>query len=393
MAKNNNYDFVISGAGLVGAITSLQLSKIGYRCCLIEKTSISKDTSFNNFAPLSLNYRSFLILKNFGLWDDISKYSYAITNLNLKSFNSFNRLSFESKDIGIDALGFVVDRRMLLSTFTKYIADSSNIDILQDDYIDDITLQETNNLNIYSQLNSGHKIKSKFLIVSDGIDSRIKNILNIKSHAIDYSQISYVYNTDGSFKKNTAIQIFNKYGIFAGIPSTDNRFNLILSINKEFENMFSKNNKPDTDLLEKIFKGYASNFHNLDFVSKYPLVTSRAIDIVKDNILLLGNSSQLLHPVGAQGFNLALRNVEQLIKCMDEDSDFVNLSDSINTDRESIFSNVDFATNIFANTRTTSRIISLVACNLVKSSSFMHTKFLENILGINNHPYLSIGSK
>ena len=66
---NKKYDFIISGAGLVGAISALQLSRKGYNCCLIEKNHLSLKKTFKDFAPLSLNYRSFLILKNFGLWD------------------------------------------------------------------------------------------------------------------------------------------------------------------------------------------------------------------------------------------------------------------------------------------------------------------------------------
>ena len=35
--------------------------------------------------------------------------------------------------------------------------------------------------------------------------------------------------------------------------------------------------------------------------------TSRASNIERENILLLGNSSYLIHTVGAQGYNLALK--------------------------------------------------------------------------------------
>ena len=75
---NKKYDFLISGAGLVGALTALQLSKNGYSCCLIEKNNLSKSSTLKNYAPLSLNYRSFLILKKFGLWDQVEKFAYPI---------------------------------------------------------------------------------------------------------------------------------------------------------------------------------------------------------------------------------------------------------------------------------------------------------------------------
>ena len=78
---NKNYDFIISGAGLVGGISALQLSRKGYDCCLIEKNYLPIQKTLKDFAPLSLNYRSFLILKKFGLWDEISEYALSLIHI------------------------------------------------------------------------------------------------------------------------------------------------------------------------------------------------------------------------------------------------------------------------------------------------------------------------
>ena len=166
-----------------------------------------------------------------------------------------------------------------------------------------------------------------------------------------------------------------------------------MSINNNYREKIFKDDTPKINLLQSIFRGYADNLHDLSFVSKYELVTSRANEIIRDNILLLGNSSQLLHPVGAQGFNLALRNVDDMINCILADSCFKNLRNLIDLERNSTFSYVDFATNILANNRIPSRIVSTVAFKLLKSSTIIKSKFIETILGIKNYPYLSIGVK
>ncbi len=390
---NKKYDFLISGAGLVGALTALQLAKHGYSCCLIEKNNLSKSSTFKNYAPLSLNYRSFLILKKFGLWDQVEKYAYPIKKLKLKSFSSLNRLSFESTDIGLNNLGYVVDRRSLLSTFLNALTQSPKVDIIENNYIKDIEIESSKNNCISSKIESGKTIETNYLIVSDGADSRIKNILNIDSEIIDYSQSSYIYNVKADFEENTAIQIFNRYGIFAAIPYEKDYLSIVLSLDDKYEEKYFNDSKPNEDLICTIFKKYIKNISNFEFVSKYSLITSRANNIIKDNILLLGNSSQLLHPVGAQGFNLALRNLETLLNCIQADSDLSNVSSLINFDRKSAFSNVDYATNIFANNMLLSKIITFTTYNLVKSSPVLKTKFLEKILGLEGYPYLSIGTK
>ena len=389
---SKKYDFVISGAGLVGVLTAMQLSRNGYSCCLIEKKNLCKTNTYNDYAPLSLNYRSFLILKSFGLWHLIKDYAYPVKKLQIKSFNSLNRLSFESKDIGLDVLGYVVDRRLLLATFIEVIRKESKINIIENDHILDLETKKDSKYT-KSHLISKEVIESKYIIVSDGADSKIKNILNIESGVIDYSQSSYIYNAKGSFINNSALQIFNKYGIFAAIPYGTDSLNLVLSINNKYEDKFFSDEKVNIDILDNIFKGYVKKIYDLNFVSKYPLVTTRANQVIKDNIILLGNSSQLLHPVGAQGFNLALRNIDSFMKNTKKESSFDNLSDHINIDRESVFSSIDFATNILANNRGPSKILTFAACNLIKSSPLLQLKFLEKILGIYNYPYLSVGVK
>ena len=389
---NKKYDFMISGAGLVGALTAMQLSKNGYSCCLLEKKNLCKTNAYNDYAPLSLNYRSFLILKNFWLCHLIKDYDYPVKKIQIKSFNSLNRLSFESKDIGLDVLGYVVDRRLLLATFIEVVRKESKINIIENDHILDLETKKDSKYT-KSHLISKEVIESKCIIVSDGADSKIKNILNIESEVIDYSQSSYVYNAKGSFVNNSALQIFNKYGIFAAIPYGKDSINLVLSINNKYEDKFFSDGEVNIDILDNIFKGYVKKIYDLNFISKYPLITTRANQVIKDNIILLGNSSQLLHPVGAQGFNLALRNINSFIKNTNKETSFDNLLEHINIDRESVFSSIDFATNIFAKNRVPSKILTFAACNLIKSSPSLQLKFLEKILGIYNHPYLSIGTK
>ena len=396
MASNQKFDFVISGAGLVGCLVASQLSNLGLKCCLIEKNKIKDISSFNNYSPLSLNYRTYLTLKKFNLWEKILPYAYPIRNLNIKSYHSLSRLKFNAKDIHLNELGYVIDRRNLLQEFLNYIKSASNITIFDQEAVSSFKEHaKGENYKLTGKLLSGQSIETKYLIVSDGIESKIKNKLNIESLKIDYSQISFVFNSKALFKKYDAIQIFNKYGIFAGIPYGDNRINLILTINKkDIPIFFNSQNEINSNMVQDIFKGYANNISDLKFVSQYNLLTSRSKEILKDNIILLGNSSQLLHPVGAQGFNLAVSNIDSLISFINNGKlNTIGLTAEINKSRESIFDSIDIATNILGGEKIPSKLLSFLIINSIKSSQTMKNTFLKNILGISNYPYLNIGTK
>ena len=396
MASNQKFDFVISGAGLVGCLVASQLSNLGLKCCLIEKNKIKDIPSFDNYSPLSLNYRSYLILKKFNLWEKILPHAYPIRNLNIKSYHSLNRLAFNAKDIDLNELGYVIDRRNLLQEFLNYIKSASNITIFDQEAVSSFKEHaKGENYKLTGKLLSGQSIETKYLIVSDGIGSKIKDKLNIESLKIDYSQISFVFNSKALFKKYDAIQIFNKYGIFAGIPYGDDRINLILTINKkDMPIFFNSQNEINSNMIQDIFKGYVNDISDLKLVSQYNLLTSRSKEILKDNIILLGNSSQLLHPVGAQGFNLAVSNIDSLLSFINNGKlNTIGLTAAINKSRESIFDNIDIATNILGGEKIPSKLLSFLIINSIKSSQTMKNTFLKNILGIRNYPYLNIGIK
>ena len=395
MANNQKFDFVISGAGLVGCLVASQLSNLGLKCCVIEKNKIRDIPLLDNYSPLSLNYRSYLTLKKFNLWEKILPHVYPIRNLNIKSYHSLNRLTFNAKDIHLNELGYVVDRRNLLQEFLNCIKSISNITIFDQESVSSFEeYDKGENYKLTGKLLSGKSIETKYLIVSDGIESKIKDKLNIKSLKIDYSQISFVFNSKALFKKHSAIQIFNKYGIFAGIPYGDDRINLILTINKkDLPVFFNGQDEVNGNVVQDIFKDYVNNISDLKFVSQYNLITSRSKEISKDNIILLGNSSQLLHPVGAQGFNLAISNIDSLISFIGNGKlNTMDLTTTINKSRESIFDNIDIATNILGGEKIPSKLLSFLIINSLKSSQIMKNTFLKNILGIKNYPYLNIGA-
>ncbi len=391
MTNINQYDFVISGGGLVGCTTALELSKKGFKCCLIEKNNIRETIKTNEFHPLSLNYRSIVLLKQFGIWENMTDAFYPITDLTIKSYNSLNRVTFSAEEISLNYLGCVVDRYKLLHTIRSLILKNESIIIYDESEINNI--EEKNNLELH--ISNNKHIHTKHLIVSDGINSKLKESMAIKSKMIDYSQVSFIYNCQATFENNHALQLFNRYGVFAAIPYNKKSINLIMTIKKEYLKKFFQNDAIDLLLIKSIFNGFVSNIHSLNLISKYDLVTSRANEIYKNNILLLGNSSQLLHPVGAQGYNLSLRNLESLLNyCGTQNREisvnFKNLANSINKDRLSVFNNIDFATKIFINDKIPSKITSLIMITLLKTSSDLKNMFLKKILGIDKYSYLQI---
>ena len=386
--KTESYDFTISGAGLVGSILALALDKIGYRVCLIEKSNLKNNADeFENFYPLSLNYRSKIILDDLGLWDMIHEISYPIDKLTILYRNNLSKIRFTSKEFDLDNLGYVVDRHKLLEIYKKSL-DKQFTGVLK--LNTEIRSVERNDDNLTLKLNS-QDLNSKYLIVSDGIDSNLSKLVSHNAQKINYNQISFMMNCKGSFKQNHAIQFFNKSGIFAFIPYTNSSASLILTLNKGQESKYFIDNEPIYNQISDTFSQYITNIEGMKSVTSYDLSTHRMDTIYRDRIMLFGNSLQIIHPVGAQGYNFSLRCIEYMVdhfRDSDEiDLDINSIVQTVRGDRTKMISNVDIALKFLNNDHVLSSIISKLAFNLIKNNSSLKVTLLENVIGLNNYAF------
>ena len=386
--KTESYDFTISGAGLVGSILALALDKIGYRVCLIEKSNLKNNADeFENFYPLSLNYRSKIILDDLGLWDRIHEISYPIDKLTILYRNNLSKIRFTSKEFDLDNLGFVVDRHKLLEIYKKSL-DKQFTGVLK--LNTEIRSVERHDDNLTLKLNS-QDLNSKYLVVSDGIDSNLSKLVSHNAQKINYNQISFMMNCKGSFKQNHAIQFFNESGIFAFIPYTNSSASLILTLNKGQESKYFIDNKPIYNQISDTFSQYITNIEGMKSVTSYDLSTHRMDTIYRDRIMLFGNSLQLIHPVGAQGYNFSLRCIEYMVDHL-RDSDEIDLDinsfiQTVRRDRTKTISNVDIALKFLNNDHVLSSLISKLAFNLIKNNSSLKMTLLENVIGLNNYAF------
>ena len=386
--KTESYDFTISGAGLVGSILALALDKIGYRVCLIEKSNLKNNAGeFDNFYPLSLNYRSKIILDDLGLWDMIHEISYPIDELTILYRNNLSKIRFSSKEFDLDNLGYVVDRHKLLEIYKKSL-DKQFTGVLK--LNTEIRSVERNDDNLTLKLNS-QDLNSKYLIVSDGTDSNLSKLVSHNAQKINYNQISFMMNCKGSFKQNHAIQFFNESGIFAFIPYTNSSASLILTLNKGQESKYFIDNEPIYNQISDTFSQYITNIEGMKSVTSYDLSTHRMDTIYRDRIMLFGNSLQLIHPVGAQGYNFSLRCIEYMVDHL-RDSDEIDLDinsfiQTVRRDRTKTISNVDIALKFLNNDHVLSSLISKLAFNLIKNNSSLKMTLLENVIGLSNYAF------
>ena len=376
------FDFLVNGGGLVGCLTSLVLSKKNYSVCLIERNNFKKIIS-DSYIPLSLTVNSVEFLKQNEAWDSEIIKSNEIKKLNIKLFNSFNTVKLSSADIGGRSLGTVVDKSCFLSFLRDLCLRDKNINIIDNDVIsiDDITSPFVPKFS-----RNKLEIAANHLIVTDGVNSEFSDKLEIKRSAINYNQTSFMFNMKCDSVMNDASQIFTKNGIFAVLPGSDKITCVVASIHDDVMNHFDfESQNPNITLLERELSPHIRGINDVSLVYKYELNTSRLMSWTRDDIIFLGNSSQLLHPVGAQGFNFVI----DCLKIVDLHSDdlFINnklndtIKNEINAKRDKLFKSIDFISSVLMKKSLTSGIAASIFSKSLNLSSTLKVNFLKRIIG------------
>lgn len=378
------YNFTIIGGGLVGCLASIVLSKKNYSICLIEKKTF-KTIITDNFSPLSLTINTIDFLKKNRLWDDEILKSNEIDKLTIKLFNSFNVVKFTSDDLNGEKLGSIIDKASFLSFLRDKCLKDRNIDI-----VDEIDLNLESNISPFqiSFIQTKSKVVSENLIVTDGANSQLAKKLNMKSLALSYKQTSFMLNVKFKSVSGGAFQVFTKRGIFAILPYNDNSVSIVASVYDDFIDDFNfESENANIHLLESELCPFIKGIHNPILLYKYPLNTTRLATWTRQNIIFLGNSSQLLHPFGAQGFNFAVDCVKEIDNHSRElfiDNELSSdLIETINMKRKAVLNRIDFTSSALMKNNILANLSSSFFSKAMNSSATLRKSILKKLVGVN----------
>ena len=379
MAKK--YDFVVIGGGLVGCMASLSISSKNKSVCLIEKNKINKIIT-DDYSPLSLSINSVNFLKEKNIWDENLIKSNLIESLYIKLFNSFNTIKISTSDINFESIGQVVDKTSFLSYLRNLSKKNKNIDVIDNTELD---MKQLESLSKIYLPNESEAIDFGQLIVTDGANSKIAEKLNIPYKNINYDQTSYIFNGEYDSMENSTAQIFTDKGVFAVLPGHGNKKSIVATVHNKFIDDFKfESNTINEHLLERQILPYVKNLKNLKLIYKHPLNTVRLDNWFFKKTLFLGNSSQLLHPFGAQGFNFAL----DCIKKLDTQWEYLSSNDkstehvinNITKKRNELFNGIDLTSSLLMKNNILAAISSSFIAKTLNLSTTVKNFFIKRIL-------------
>lgn len=316
-------DIAIVGGGLAGASLAVALAPLAYDIKIIEAVTYeaAEQPSYDD-RTLAISHSSCRILASIGLWDDLASEATAIRKIYITELARPGRVVLDAAEMGLTEFGQVVEARSFGAAVTRQLEETDNIEVLSPVCVKDIEMLGPMT-KLHLQSSAGvDELQARLVVAADGANSFIRNHLQIPTESRDYGQTAVICNfTPELAHEGRAFECLTDTGPFAVLPHTGKRCGLVWSVaTDQAKEILELDDATFLSRAQMRFGGTSLGaFIKAGKRSAYALKLVRSMEDIRDRLVILGNAAHAIHPIGAQGFNLALRDAAVLAEVLADD--------------------------------------------------------------------------
>jgi len=315
------HDVLIIGGGLVGASLAIALEGSGLRVALVEAAPPRADLqpSYDE-RNLALALATVNALTTLGVWARVGARATPIRRIHVSREGEFGAVRLAASKHDVDAFGAVLPARELgngllaqldaCHALTRY-ASAKLIAI--DAGVDAVAAR-------LALADGERTMRARLLVGADGTLSFVRSALGIQTLNVDYAQTAFVCTvTPERAPDGCAFERFTASGPVALLPLGERRAGVVLTVPAVDAVRVAA--LDDVGFIALVQDKFGYRLGRLARPGKrvsYPLMRVQAQRLHASRALLVGNAAQTLHPIGAQGFNLGLRDALTLAELLVE---------------------------------------------------------------------------
>ena len=318
------HDVTIVGGGLVGASLAIALHGSGLDVALVEATPADtpRSAAFPSvFDQRNLSFAEATVnaLTALGVLQKLQAPTAPIRRIHVSRNGDFGRVRLAAEDYGRDAFGQVVvardfgqalEARLLeLPALTRYRpARCIGIGAADND-VREVRIADEHGERV---------LATRLLVAADGTRSGVRSALGIDARIHDYAQTLFIARVRAERAPDgTAYERFGDDGPTALLPRGDGYYGIVHGVaSDQAEAVAALDAAAFLARVQRAFGWRVGRLLEAGPRNAYPAFGVRAGRLFAARAVLVGNAAQTLHPVGAQGFNLGLRDALTLAELL-----------------------------------------------------------------------------
>lgn len=311
-------DIAIVGGGLVGCSLAVALAPLGFAVGLVDAGGpqpLSSDPRKLALAAASLN-----ALGALGVLARLPTPPSPIRRLLVSREGDFGRLCFEAAEFGRDAFGGVVLAGDLGAALQQAVTALPQLQVVRGHAEALEGTADRRPLRVQPEVAPAELWRARLVVAADGTASPLRAAAGIGIDHHDYGQTLLVASARwAAASPDTAHERLSDHGPCALLPMAGGLHGVICGVPPDAAPALLAQNDTDfADYLQTRFGWRAGRVLAVGARSAWPLRRVVARRLVAERLVLVGHAAQTIHPIGAQGFNLGLRDALSLVDGLEE---------------------------------------------------------------------------
>jgi 2-octaprenyl-6-methoxyphenol hydroxylase len=302
---------LIVGGGLVGASLAIALDTAGVAATLVE-TAIPRTDAQPSYDERNLALARATVngLEAIGVWRHAAARATAIRHIHVSRAGEFGSVRIDADKQGVDALGWTLPARELGAALLRRLDECTRLTRLAPATLSALQPRAGGWRAQINHAAGVSSIDTPLLVGADGTTSFVRAQLGIEAERHDYRQTLFVCTvTPERDHANRAWERFADDGPIALLPLAERRCGLVLTVAAEDADAVCA--LDDAGFIELAQRRFGWRLGRLSRPGKrhpYAIHRVAAAQLTGPRAVLMGNAAQTVHPIGAQGFNLGLRD-------------------------------------------------------------------------------------
>ncbi len=311
-------DILIAGGGTAGLAAAAAFGTLGLSVSCVDPAPLdAPDGPDADLRTTAILQPGRALLEQAGLWDRLLPQATPLRVMRIvDAAGTHVKRDFDAGDLGDAPFGWNIPNRVIKRAFAERLAEMPQVTLLRGvGFVGRLAQMD----DVVVRLSDGRQVSARLLVGADGRDSAVRRVCGIEARVTRYGQKALVFAvTHEAPHDGVSTEVHAKGGPFTLVPLPENEGRPCSAVVWMTDGAEAVRLRalPEEEFAQAVNARSAEVMGPLTPVGgrqAWPIVTQVADRITARRTALMAEAAHVVPPIGAQGLNMSLRDLQALI--------------------------------------------------------------------------------